>query len=206
MAYVAIGPTHVLVGDPTRTAGTGFPSLGDTENVSIDLGIKIAYTSSAQRQGAAQADSIYYMTPEPVAQVELKDIEPATFDLLVLNGVLHTSGNTFGFGDSFTKMGPSETRDLPTVAFIPETEKASAEAAAHGIWFARAYTGGLSGIQYGRVTEGEINQPYTIEIRSAYASQDQASQTISVGYRMGWMGPPSNAGTFTTPWTTGTIT
>lgn len=199
MAYVAIGPVQIVAGTAPNltTGGTELLNLGDTENVSIDLGIKIAYTSSAQRQGAAQADSIYYMTPEPVGQAELKDLDIATVELLLKYNTQSTNNSgTIGFGDAFS--GPVT---LPTVCFVPETEKAAANNgrdAAHAIWFPAAIISGVSGIQYGRVTEGEINQPYSIEIRASYL--DNRNGAITAGYRMGFMGPPGNAGAGPATW------
>lgn len=192
MSFVPIGPAQILLGDPTTTAGADMTNLGDTENVTVDLGLKTAYTSSAQRQGAAHADSVYYMTPEPVLTAELKNAGTATLEQLILNGTL-TSG-TMGFGDTFTHQASSGVSTLPTMACIPETQKASGVSAANGIWFPRCIVSGLNGIQFGRVTEGEINQPYSVELRSAYAAADQDATAITSGFRMGWMGPPTNAG------------
>lgn len=167
-------------------------NLGDTENVSIDLGVKVAYTSSAQRQGAAHADSVYYMTPEPMLTAELKDAGIETLEQLIRNGVL--SGSTMGFGDTFQHQYAASASTLPTIAVIPETQKASGVSAANGIWFPRGIISGLGGIQFGRVTEGENNQPYNTEIRSAYEDADQDGTVITSGFRMGWMGPPTGAG------------
>lgn len=241
MSFVPIGPAQILLGNPTSTSGTGMTNLGDTENVSIDLGLKTAYTSSAQRQGAAHADSVYYMTPEPVATAELKDASVGILNRVILSGVL--TGTTMGFGDSFTKAtlgagwvtataylvndivdhlnisyicilahtsaGTDEpgvgantatywtvTSDVavPTMAIVPETQKASGASALNAIWFPRCVVSGLNGIQFGRVSEGEINQPYSIEMRSAYAATDQDGVAITSGFRMGWIGPPTNAG------------
>lgn len=202
MAYTPIGPTQIVVGtDPTTTTGVGaLANIGSTENVSIDLGIKIAYTSNAQRQGAAFSDSIYYMTPEPMASVELKDLEPANIELLLeYNTQSSVTSGTIGFGADF-----SASSTLPTVGFIPETQKGATGNgidAANAIWFPRAYFSGVSGIQYGRVSEGEINQPFSIECRSTYV--DNVGGAITAGYRMGWMGPPSNAGAGPTSWALG---
>lgn len=190
MAFVPIGPCQILVGNPTTTSGAGMTNLGDTENVTIDLGIKIAYTSSARRQGAAQADSIYYMTPEPVVSAELKDAEVTSLEQLIPNGELKT--DVVGFGDTFTHMYVAGASTLPSIAIIPETQKADGHDAANGIWFPAGVISGLSGLQFGRVTEGEINQPYTTEIRSAYRDTDHDSVTIAQNFRLGWMGPPTN--------------
>ena len=194
MAFVPIGPAQLALGDPRITGGS-MTHIGDTENITVDIGLKTAYTSSAQRQGAAHADSVYYMTPEPVLQAELKDATVAILDELILNGTL--TSTTMGFGDSFTHQASTGVSTLPTMACIPETQKVvggDASGALNGIWFPRCIISGLSGVQFGRVSEGEINQPYSIEMRAAYAAADQGSVAISSGFRMGWMGPPSNAG------------
>jgi len=192
MPYVPLGPCQLFVGDATTTAGADMYNLGDTENVSVDVGVKIAFTSSAQRQGAAHADSVYYMTPEPMATAELKDAGVTTLEQLIGNGVL--SGATMGFGDTFTHAYAASASTLPTIAIIPETQKSSGVSAPNGIWFPRGIISGLGGIQFGRVSEGENNQPYNIEIRSCYESADQDGTAITTGYRMGWMGPPTGAG------------
>ena len=198
MAFYPIGPCQILVGDPTVTAGAGMTNVGDTEDVSIDLGVKVAYTSNAQRQGAAHADSVYFMTPEPVATAQLKDASITMILLLVGNAVAGTGAT--GFGDTFTHMYSGGASTLPTVVIVPETQKASGVSAANAIWFPRAVFSGVNGIQFGRVTEGEINQPYNTEIRSAYAATDQNGGAITSGFRMGWMGVPTGAGAGPTTW------
>tara|TARA_R110000868_G_scaffold176609_2_gene414479 strand:- start:4366 stop:4980 length:615 start_codon:yes stop_codon:yes gene_type:complete len=204
MSFVPIGPAQILLGNPVTESGAGMNNLGDTENVSIDLGLKTAYTSSAQRQGAAHADSVYYMTPEPVLQAELKDASVDVLDWIILNGV--KASTSMGFGDSFSHRAAAGVSNLPSMACIPETQKASGVAALNGIWFPRCVVSGLSGIQFGRVSEGEINQPYSVEMRAAYAATDQAPLAITAGFRMGFMGPAANAGAGPAAWSLPALT
>lgn len=183
-----IGPCRLYLGDPTPALGAGMTDLGDTENVGVTFGVQSAYVSSAQRQGTPLADSLYAMTPAPVVNAELTDAQNSIIAVLVQNSV--TTTGVVGIGDSFALI-----TSVPTLFLLPDTELASYETAANGIWMPAVLTAGLENISFGRVTAGEILQPYNVTFTSAYREEDQTTPTgvaIPVGNRVLFKGPPAD--------------
>ena len=187
--FIPIGPAILLFGDPTLTGGAGMVNLGDTENVGFDAGIRSAFTSSARRVGVPHADSLYTMPPQPVVQAELKNAGLEILAAIVQGGV--TATNAFGFGDTFALIAAA---DVNTFVIVPETQASDGVAANDAIWFPAALASGVNGISFGRVTEGEILQPYNIQIQAAYRTTDQASTAITAGNRICFKGPPADIG------------
>lgn len=187
--FIPVGPAILLFGDPTLTAGAGMVNLGDTENVGFDAGIRSAFTSSARRVGVPHADSLYTMPPEPTVQAELKNAGLEILAAIVQGGV--TTTDTFGLGDTFALIAAASVN---TFVVVPETQASDGVNAVDAIWFPAALASGVNGISFGRVTEGEILQPYNVQIQAAYRETDQAATAIPAGSRICFKGKPSDLG------------
>lgn len=186
-AFKPVGPCVLLLGDPTTTAGADMVNLGDTENVNVDFGVRSAYTSSSRRVGVAHYDSIYALPPIPVINAEHKDAGVDNLLQLVFNST-QTSTDDWGGGDSFALISAANVHAL---ALIPDSQSSSPSAAKNQIWLPAATTSGLNGLQFGRVDEGEINQPFTVEYRGAWRDSDHDATSIPAGYRILAIGPLS---------------
>ncbi len=188
MAWRPVGPCTLYMGDPT--VGSGMTSLGDTEDVAVNFGVRSAWVSSAQKQGVPLADSTYVMVPEPAVTAQLTDAQNATLKEIIL-GAVETSV-TLGIGDTFSLIA-----SLPTLFILPETEVANGVNSVHGIWIPAAIPSGVDGISFGRVSPGEILQPYNVTFNAAFRTEDQTSPTpvaIPAGNRILFKGPPSELG------------
>lgn len=191
MAFKPIGPALLYLGDPTAS-GT-MTQVIDVENVSLDLGLRSAYTSNASLNGTPVVDGQYRLSPRPIAQVTLADasVDQLAEFLLGLSKTVNGSDEGVAFGSSFTAIARA---DVPTLQILPDQQSADGVNAANAIWFPATTIGGLDGINFGRVDEGEIQQFYNITFEAVYTATDQSAGAIPADARIAFMGPPSAFG------------
>ncbi|HMB77131.1 MAG TPA: hypothetical protein VKN76_12075 [Kiloniellaceae bacterium] len=191
MAFKSIGPAYVYVGNFTGTPDVY--QLVDVEDVTVDLGLRDAYTSNADLNGTPTVEGIYRLSPRPVAQITLQDISVDQLQELVLGISKTTSGSDegIGFGSTFEQIPEAS---VPSVFILPTSQSADGVGAGNGIWFPGATISGLDGISFGRVDEGEILNPFNLTINAVYRAADQAAASIPANARIAWMGPPAAFG------------
>lgn len=193
MAFKPVGACAIIVGDPTTAAGADMTSLGALESVQVDIGIRQAYTSSSRQHGTPLADSLYRLAARPQIQAEVTDADIPVIEQLLL-GISSTTASSetaIGFGDDFAQIAEA---NVPALCLLPISQLSDGVGANNAIWFPATTIGGLDGINFGRVDEGEILQPYNALFESAYRETDQDATAIPAGARVGWMGPPAAFG------------
>lgn len=196
-----IGPAVVAAGDPTVANGGGMKVNASTQNVGIDLGLRKAYVSDAARSGVAKSGQGYVLTPQPQIQAQFNDladletiapgvtkVEPGTDanDAAPAQGAL----DSYKLGDSFEQI---DAADELVVCVIPQTQIALG---VDGMCFWMFCQGveTLDGIQFGEIAPGRIQQPYNTSFMGCYRSVDHKGDTVPVGARVAFWGPPSRHG------------
>ena len=187
--YRAIGPAIMLIGDPTTPSGVDMLNLQNVEEVTFNIGIRRAFTSTAALAGTPTVEGQYAHAPAPEVQCQLTDVGLLVLEQLILNSALDT-GN-LGFGDEFAAIARA---DVPTLVIIPITEKASGVAAPNAIWLPGVSIEGIDGMTYGRVPEGEVVNPYNVRFMGVRCESDQDALAIPSGHQLGWIGPPADIG------------
>ena len=193
MSFQPVGPAHLLIGDPTTASGADMYQLGLVRDVGFDAGIRSAWTSNDDIGGAPVSDGIYTLASQPEVQADLSEAGVAQLTEIIL-GATVTTGNTddvLGLPDSFASVAES---DVPTLCLLPSQQDGDGESAANAIWLPAVAIQGVDGLSFGRVEEGEIDQPYNTSFQSAYRDTDQGATAIPAGNRLGFMGPPAELG------------
>jgi|SRR5690625_1705849 len=193
MAFEYVGSCRIFVGDPTQANGAGMKDLGFLEDVTVDLGIQGAYTSNASLAGSPNAAGIYTLPSAPTVQAQARDGAIANLKALIQGAVEVTEDDAtaLGFGDSFGRIDPD---DVVTVCILSDQERAAGSSAQQAIWLPGVMLSGVSGITFNRPQQGEIGNPYNVEISSAYREEDQDEEAIPAGLRLGFIGDPAAAG------------
>lgn len=195
MAWDAVGPFYAYQGtSPTTAAGAGMTQLRKVRQVSFDLNQRTAWTSTDAQGGIPFADGIYTLAVNAQAQIGLMDFDIDQAALLALGSQSNTNGSqtSVGFPTAFAAVAESS---VPYGALIPSGEGADKEDAEHGIWFSAFSPQGPSGMTFGRINEGEIDQSYNVTWNAGYRVTDSDSTTISPNWRSVFMGPPAAAPT-----------
>lgn len=192
--FQPIGPAFVCIGDPTQASGAGMTLLEKVDNVSYAVNPRTAFISDDQRAGVPLADGMYVLASQPEAQVALSE---AGLDIIeaILYGVLRTTkkgkSDVVGFADAFKKI---EAADVKSLAIVPVSQAEDGSSAENALWLPALTVQTADGFQFGRVEEGEIQNPYNVSFQSAYAREDQGSDSIPENNRVGFMGDPATLG------------
>ena len=197
MPFQPVGPAHLVIGDPTGTAGANMTKLAKVRNVGFDWGLRSAFTSNDAVSGVPLADGIYTLASQPECQADLQDHSLEQLQAIVMNLTKTTGAGTptpppaAGVPDTFAAVTAA---DVPTLGIIPVQQQADGIDAANAIWLPAVTIQGANGLSFGRVDEGEIDQGFNVSFQGAYRETDQASAAIPAGNRVGFMGPPTALG------------
>lgn len=187
---IAIGPAHILLGDPTVALGAGLTHLGRMESVSFDPGVSMTGIQDAFTGDAYAVDGIYSLPPNCSVTAELYEADVAKIAKMVLGG--ETKTDAFGFGrPGLTKIDPA---NVPTLIIVPDFQKADGVAAANQIVLPAVSLESLASIVYNRPTPGGNSaNSFTVTFKAAQRATDQAETAIPEAFQFAWMGPVESA-------------
>lgn len=190
MAFKPVGPALLYIGNPVTPS---MYQIVDVEDVQIDLGLRSAYTSNASLNGTPTVDGQYRLSPRPIIQVTVADLEVTQLAEFLLGIESTTSGSDtgIGLGSSFEAISAAS---VPSLFVLPDQQSADGVGADNGLWFPAVTISGLDNINYGRVDEGEIQQFFNITFEASYRATDHGSNAIPAAARIGFMGPPAAFG------------
>ncbi len=198
MPNYPMGPGILICGDPSAAAS--MKVIQEVEDFNLNVGIRMAFATTAPTAGAPVAEGVFALPPNPVADIRLNDVGYENLEILLLamGGAKTVTGTApnekfaYGFG------GDTVQLSLLTWAFIPIWEKALGVAAKNAIWFPRAFVQGLSNILYNRMQEGSSNNPAAVQLRAARGKTDAkvtgGGNAIPAKYQYGWIGEPAALG------------
>lgn len=188
MSYQPIGPARVYIGDPT----SGLSQLTKARNVGFDANPRTAHISTDDLGGVPHIDGIYQLADSPEVQVDLEDADLDQLENLMPKATrTDATDSVVGGNDAFEQIAAA---DVPTLFILPETEQADGVSAAHGLWLPGVTIQTLDGFSFGRVDEGEIDNPYNTSFQGVYRENDQGDTSIPDGNRLWFMGPPDVLG------------
>ena len=122
MENFVIGPRHVFLGNPETANGADMTHLGLTRgNVTVSIGLNIAYARADQHGRTPLADVVYTTGLTPVANCPFIDEDKAKLAKIIVGSTVRTNaGKTaIGLGSGFRKVAASE---IGTLALIPQAE------------------------------------------------------------------------------------
>lgn len=190
MSFKPLGPCQVYVGVFAGTVAV--TELTDVEEVSLDLGIRMPWTSNANLDGVPTADGLYYHTPQPKIQMTLVDADLAQLtSLLPITTTTASSQTGLGIGSSFAAIAEA---DVPSMFILPRQQSASGVNAPNGIWLPAVRIAGFNGIRFGRTGDQEIQQAYQVNVDAVYRETDHDSTSIPAQARVLFFGSPTAFG------------
>jgi hypothetical protein len=190
-----LGVCHILVGDPTKAAGAGMTSIGETRgDVTVSLELLTAYARSDQAGAVPLASSAYTSGVRPTVTVPLYPASRTILSQLLPGSKIVTDALEAKSALAFGSPGRIPEEDIPTMVLVPVDQLADGIDAEDAVWLPAMGVIEAGQLVFALPEGDDAGSPMSYQLASLHRKTDQSGEPIMKVARNGWMGPPAAVG------------